>query len=89
MYKLILLAPDGDYVTEKPRKTVDECIKQSAEMGSRWFFYPFHFIIKDNGRVDMNQRVIEAPDGMEFLKGISLKNAIEHIKETAEMYLKY
>jgi hypothetical protein len=87
MYKLILIAPDGDYVTVKPNKTVDECINQSGDMGSRWIFYPFHFIIKDNGKVDMNQRVIVAPDEMEFLKGKSLKNSIEYVKNTAEKYL--
>lgn len=93
MYKLILIAPDGDYVTEKAQESVDECCEQSANMGSRWIYFPFHFIIKDNGRVNMKQRIIEPPDGMDFLKGKSLKNAIDYVVKTAgphlagEMYL--
>jgi len=87
MYKLILISPDGDYVTELPKETIDECGDQSANMGSRWFFYPFHFIIKDNEQVNMNQRIVESPYGMEFLNGLSLKKAIQHIKENTKMYL--
>ena len=87
MYKLILLAEDGDYVVEKSQKTVDDCCKQSANMGSRWYFYPFHFIIKDNGKVSLNQRIIEPPDQIDFLKRKSLKNAIEHIKKYGIEYL--
>ena len=87
MYKLILLSPDGDYVTEKTQKTFDDCCEQSFNMGSRWFFYPFHFIIKDNGNVSLNQRIIEPPDQMDFLKRKSLKNAIKYIKDYGVEYL--
>ena len=87
MYKLLLVAPDGDFVTDRSQDTVEECCKQSADMGSRWFFYPFHFIIKDKGKIDLNQRVIEPPDQLDFLKGKSLRNAIEHVKACADMYL--
>ena len=81
MYKLILFSPDGeDYVTEKAQNTVDECIEQSANMGSRWIFYPIHFIIKDNGRVNMNQRIIEPPDELEFLRGKSIKTVMNLLK---------
>lgn len=72
MYKLLLMAPDGDFVTEGKNLSIDEAGKLSDDMGSRWLFYPYHFIIKDNGQVKQNQRIIEAPDELSFLKGKSV-----------------
>jgi hypothetical protein len=41
MYKLLLLTPDAsDYVTDGNNLTLEEARERSAEMGSRWIFYP-------------------------------------------------
>lgn len=70
MYKLLLMAPDGTYVTEGEDLTLEEAGDLSANMGSRWIFYPFHFIIKDNSNVvEPYQRVIESNYDMPSLKG--------------------
>lgn len=55
--KLVCVAPDGDYVTELEESTLEECTERSANMGSRWIFYPLHFILSDTGLT-----VKETPD---------------------------
>lgn len=91
-YKLLLMAPDGAHVTEGTDKgyTVDECCDISANMGSRWYFYPFHFVIKDKGRViDDNQRVIQPPDGLDNLKGLSVKSVKKFLQKYGMHLLDY
>jgi hypothetical protein len=90
-YKLLLMAPDGDYVTEGTDKgyTADECCEISANMGSRWIFYPFHFVIKDRGPVRNRQKVIEPPDGMSFLKGKSMDSVTAYMQKHGEEIAKH
>ena len=57
MYRAILFAPDGDYVTDFPRKTESEVISELENMGSKWFFYPFYGIIKTTNGVSKLKRV--------------------------------
>ena len=45
-YTLICIAFDGEYKKDFTG-TMEECINQSANMGSKWYFYPFHFIINE------------------------------------------
>ena len=74
MYKLLLMSHEGNFVTEGSSLSKEEAAELSANMGSRWIFYPYHFIIKDNGHVKPNQRIIEAPYELPFLKGKSIMN---------------
>jgi hypothetical protein len=83
-YKLLLVAPDGEYVTETTRDTIRECIEDSEDMGSRWIFFPFHFIIKDHGPLNMEQRVIEPPDELPALQGKSLKSVFAYLKRNGQ-----
>ncbi|MFA6309576.1 MAG: hypothetical protein WC677_07585 [Clostridia bacterium] len=54
MYKLICMSFDGEYKTEDNRgkgfKTVDEAWEWSDDMGSKWFFYPFQFVVSVSGK---------------------------------------
>lgn len=61
-YKLICMAPDGDYVTDIRYASVEECTEASADMGSRWIFYPYHFICS-------GKTIRVAPDGLERFQG--------------------
>ena len=48
MYQLICMAFDGDYVTERLEfKSIDDAWEYSNNLGSKWFFFPFHFVIKN------------------------------------------
>jgi hypothetical protein len=85
-YKLLLVTPDGDdYQIEGGNKnhTKDDVWDLSGDMGSRWFFYPLHFVITDlvyNG-ISKAQKVIDAPFGLEFLKGRTLAYLKEYLKD--------
>ena len=53
-YKLILMSFDGEYVTERTRfvetfDTVDAAWEHYNDLGSKWFFYPFPFVVTESG----------------------------------------
>jgi hypothetical protein len=69
MVKLICMTFNGEHVTERgPIDGLFESVKNAAErsedMGSRWFFYPFHFILSASGKT-----VKAAPAPLEVLNG--------------------
>jgi hypothetical protein len=66
------MAPDGEYVSELTSASKEECIERSADMGSRWIFYPYHFILTDSGL-----SVIEPPDTLEHLRGKRLTTVVK------------
>jgi hypothetical protein len=45
-YEALLVAPDGDYVTDHERNTPDEVMEAIANQGSKWIFYPYAAIMK-------------------------------------------
>jgi hypothetical protein len=49
-YNLICMSFDGDYIKDFTG-SIEECQNVSGDMGSKWYFYPFHFIITDKGTV--------------------------------------
>lgn len=49
-YQLICMTFDGDFVNDF-KGTIKECENVSADMGSKWYFYPFHFIVTEKGTV--------------------------------------
>lgn len=67
-FNLICMSFDGEYVTENKRdekfETIADAWERSSDMGSRWFFYPFHFITTESGRT-----IADAPDGLEIFTG--------------------
>lgn len=73
-YKLVCMALDGDYVTETDRDhrdgwpTVAEVWNHAEDMGSRWYFYPFQFVVTGSGLT-----VVDTPIGLDFLKGKRVK----------------
>ena len=92
-YKVLLLTPDGeDYQLEGSEcKTIEEASEVSADMGSRWIFYPFHFIIRDvqnngyyKGSEVNNKRILETPYGLEFFKGLSVKTVRNYFKNNSD-----
>lgn len=44
-FTLICMSFDGQYVTDSTHNTIEDAENASADIGSKWFFYPFHFII--------------------------------------------
>ena len=58
-YRLICMSFDGEYITEGRFSTVNDAWERSDDMGNRWFFYPFHFVVTE-------KTIINSPDRMEF-----------------------
>ena len=56
-YQLICMSSDGEYVMDY-KGSLEDCQSASANIGSKWFFYPFHFII------DKNETVIDTGCGL-------------------------
>jgi hypothetical protein len=81
VYKAILFAPDGDWVTDYAGcKTIDEVWDRVDNQGSKWFFYPFYFVITDErGYTLSTQRIVAAPDNLEHLVGKSIKRVSREI----------
>jgi len=71
---------DGDYQTEENKwfdDTIESIWKISNELGSRWYFYPFHFVCTD-------KTIVDAPEQLEFLKGKRIKTAQRLFKTVSE-----
>ena len=78
MYKVICMSFDGEYQTESPEfETVNEAWDYSGDLGSKWYFYPFHFVVK-------NQTVKDSPEMMEFLNGKRIKTVSRLFKRLSE-----
>ena len=45
-YQAVLVAADGDYVTDHEYDTPDEVLEAIGNQGSRWIFYPFGAVIE-------------------------------------------
>lgn len=54
MYKLICMSFDGEYITEGEYQTEAAALERSDNMGSRWYFYPFHFLTSKSGKTIKN-----------------------------------
>lgn len=78
-YKLIVMSFDGDYKTESPEfENTDDAWDYAADLGSKWFFYPFCFVLNQAGEV------AAAPELMEHLEGLTLEDLQAHFKEVSE-----
>ena len=86
MYKAILFAPDGDFVTDyRGQETIADVEELLANQGSRWYFYPFCFVIVDNQFQDLfNKRILsvpEFPEDWSWYKGKTVRKMRQFIKE--------
>lgn len=86
MYKAVLFAPDGDWVTDYlERETIEEVEQLLADQGSRWYFYPFHAVIVDKGGfTSARQRLVSVAYPFEDMKGRSISTFAQMIRELPE-----
>lgn len=79
-YKLIVMSFDGDYKTERPEfENTDDAWSYAGELGSKWFFYPFCFV------VNQSEEVVSAPPPMNHLEGMTIDDVAEHFKQVSLM----
>jgi hypothetical protein len=77
--KVLLMAFDGDYVTERPEfETAEEAWNWSGELGSKWWFYPFVFIVT-------GKTIVDAPPIWDFLIGKRIDTAAKLVKLHSEI----
>jgi hypothetical protein len=82
-YKAVLIAPDGDWVTDfRECESIDEVYDRLNDMGSRWFFYPFHGVIIDHGGLTTSrQRLVSVAPPLEEFKGKTVKTLSKYLKD--------
>ena len=71
--KLICMGFDGEFQTERPDfQTVEEAWEYANDLGSKWFFYPFSFVVTESMLT-----IVGAPDRMEELVGRRLTTIVK------------
>ena len=77
MYKLICMSFDGDYVIEKFEfESIDDAWEYSNDLGSKWYFFPFHFVIK-------NKTIKDTPDQLNYFINKRIKTVSRIFKQLA------
>jgi hypothetical protein len=79
-YKLIVMGFDGQYQTEGEFNSVSEAWDRSNDMGSRWYFYPWHFVLSESGKT-----IASAPDMLQRFKGKKLSTVIPRFSALSKM----
>lgn len=70
MYRLICMSFDGEYQTERPTfKTIEDAWEYSNDLGSKWYFYPFHFVTSESGKT-----IKDSPYPLTHLIGVRTKS---------------
>lgn len=84
----VLVAPDGDYVTDYSRDTIEDVESALADQGSRWYFYPFHAVVTDSAGVTRRKRLVSVAYPFEGHKGRTVGTFTKAIAGTPEDVLR-
>lgn len=80
-YKLICMSFDGNYVTNSEHESIEEAGEASGDMGSKWYFYPFHFIVSGETVVETGEGLINMQTKEAYMskmfKGKRLKTVVK------------
>lgn len=80
-YRLAVMAFDGDIKIEHPEfDSIEKAWDYSNDLGSKWFFYPFHFVVSESGKT-----IKESPEHLEHLTGLRIKTVRKHFKTVSEL----
>lgn len=78
MYQLICMSFDGDYVTEQPEfESIDDAWEHSNNLGSKWFFFPFHFVIK-------NITIKDTPEQLKYFNNKRIKTIAKKFNQLSK-----
>jgi len=81
-YKLLCMTFDGNFVTEmQVFNTVQEAWKHDNDMGSRWYFYPFHFVVTESVKT-----IVESCYLLDKCNGMRVKTIKTIFKDAAEAH---
>lgn len=79
MVKLICMSFDGDFVTEGEFNSIADAWEHSEDIGSRWYFYPFHFVTTESGKT-----IKAAPELLGRFEGVRTKQVVARFAEVAK-----
>lgn len=78
--RLIVMSFDGEKQREGDTfNDVGEAWEHAGDMGSRWYFYPFRFVVTESG-----QTIVDTPSPLEHLKGRRVKTVQRLFKMASE-----
>ena len=83
--KVMCMSFDGDSQLEKPSfESTDEAWEYANDLGCKWFFYPFCFVVTDSGKT-----VVDAPDMLDDIfngrRVASVKRAMYALSRRPDM----
>ena len=74
-YQAVLFHPEGDYVSDFHYSDTKQQVWDSiCDMGSRWILYPIPFVTTE-------KTVVDAPDGLEWMKGKRIKTVAKYLNQ--------
>ena len=77
-YQVICMSFDGEYQKERPEfDTIEQAWDYADDLGSKWYFYPFAFVIKGD-------KIVDAGYGAVHLEGMTIAEVSAHFKEVSE-----
>ena len=71
-YQLLVMGFDGEYKIEGLFPSISEAWDRSNDMGSRWYFYPWHFVVTESGKT-----IVDSPDMLHCFNGKRLATVIK------------
>lgn len=79
-YRLIFMSFDGSYITDFYSNDLTELQNKWENIGSKWIFYPFGFILSGNKIIETGQGLIRMSDKKSYaelmFKGRFLNSAV-------------
>ena len=86
-YDLIMMSFDGATVKDSTHETIESAIDTASDLGSKWYFYPFLFIVSGSRIVETGDGLIRMSDKKSYselmFKGRKLETARKVFKQTA------
>lgn len=77
--RVLVMSFDGDTQLERPEfKTIEEAWYYANDLGSKWYFYPFVFIVTNSGKT-----IKDATCPLEFLINCKIKTVERRFSEIA------
>ena len=92
-YDLICMSFDGVYVKNSSHNSIEDAENTSSDLGSKWFFYPFVFVLSGQKVVSTYEGFIRMSDKKSFaelmFKGRNIKTVIDTFKKTNDYFNTY
>lgn len=88
-YRLICMAFNGDHITDY-EGNMEECQDASSNNGSKWYFYPFHFIVNSRNMVkDTGEGLVRMSDKKSYMAAMFLNRKLNTVTKMFENLSKY